>query len=219
MVFGSIMIFILVFLLGSLLWAVVAAYVLSLTFPPTIDERSAARVKDAARLFWILYPASVFVGFSLLTGGGVGRSMPPAVAGLLLAGVPAVVACLPLAAVLAVECRSIAVGVTPLLAIGLTLGVTGAMTGFTGGDFALVWCLIAPPIWLALTFAGVRWVVRPQWPLAKDPGTLCGSCGYSLEGLTSALCPECGSPLPGPADAANSAMVVPSAGHSAVHGQ
>lgn len=208
-----------VFLLGSLGWAVVAAYVLSLTFPPNIDERSAARVKDSARLFWILYPALVFVGFTLLNGGRAVGTMQPVVTGFPLAGGPAIVACLPLAAVLAVECRSLAVGATPLLAIGLILGITGALTGFTGVAFVLVWCLIAPPIWLALTFAGLRWVVRPQWPLAKDPGTLCGSCGYSLEGLTSALCPECGSPLPGPADAANSAMVVPSAGHSAVHGQ
>ena|GEM_PF-1449642 len=186
-----------IILLGSVLWAIVTAYVLSLGFPCGMAPSSARRVRVAARVFGVLYPLAVVLADVLLFAGGVAHSIPLPLTDLLQECVPAAVGCLPLARALAIECRSPAAGAVPLAVLAIISVVTVAMSGLDDAFFVIAWFIIAPPVWVTLTFVGLVWVVRPDWPLAQSPGTLCGSCGYSLEGLTGALCPECGTSLSG----------------------
>jgi hypothetical protein len=190
-------------LLGSILWAMVTEYVLSLGFPCGMAPSSARRIVIAAGVFGLLYPAAMYLADLLPLISAVASSIPPSLRDQLQECVPAAVACLPLAGALALECRSLAAGVTPLAALAIILLVMGATSGLDHENFVIAWYIIAPPIWVTLTFVGLVWVVRPDWPLAPSPQMLCGSCGYSRAGLTGTLCPECGSPLPAPeADAA-----------------
>jgi hypothetical protein len=54
------------------------------------------------------------------------------------------------------------------------------------------------------------WALRTA-PAAWDP-TQCQRCGYSLRGLTSSRCPECGEPVPGRAGQVDCASAQPGAG-------
>ena len=183
-------------MLGSWGLAEVAAATLRWTLPDDIEPDCATRVTWAARWFALLYPMAVLGCLSLL-GLVLADSVSRMVAGGIITFVPATLACLPLAIAIGQSTRSLIAGVLPVAAIGLTVAALAVLLGFTE-RLAFVWFFAAPPMWLACTIIGLRWVVRPRWPLVTDRWLRCPACGYSREGLTGGRCPECGSPLPTP---------------------
>lgn len=70
--------------------------------------------------------------------------------------------------------------------IACSVGV--AMLAFDGNPLVIVV--------LILFSAGVIWLVAPLAPV-RDDFTTCSKCGYSLVGLGSSKCPECGEVVSG----------------------
>ena len=76
--------------------------------------------------------------------------------------------------------------------------VRNPLSRYVEGDVFLTWCTVAVFVWNALMF-GLMAAIVPVMTRARakrraHEATLpCPNCGYSLLGLTSERCPECGS--------------------------
>lgn len=184
-------------MLGCWGLAEVTAATIRWTLPDDIEPDCAKRVCGAARWFAPLYPTAIFGGLTWFTPA-VAKSIGPLPTGFIAALVPAALACLPLAIAIGRSTRSLGAGATPMVAIAPTVAVLAVVIGFMQPSALFLWFFAAPPMWLACTIIGLRWVVRPRWPLVTDRWLRCPACGYSREGLNGGRCPECGSPLPTP---------------------
>jgi hypothetical protein len=81
----------------------------------------------------------------------------------------------------------------PWFRVPLNYGVLHSLTtheiSFQNAAFmALPWCFLL--IHGMMAFVMIRWALRER-RRASDPHA-CHACGYSLEGITSNICPECG---------------------------
>jgi hypothetical protein len=193
--------FLILTLLGCVVCAEVTARVLRRLLPTDVEPRVAKRIMWASRSFAVLYPIlqtiSLFLMFSLMRSPLFGSPS----AGYAMALMAPMLACAPLAAALGRSAGSVAVGAIPLVAIVISFTIPYAL--FVIGEMgpSLVWMVVQPVLWLACTVAGLKWVVRPKWPLDTSRFLRCPACGYSRQGLSGEVCPECGGALPMQPDA------------------